>query len=114
LQHLLVQAQVRPPQKCANFWEEVTRLRLFKYLPLYSQEQFRRHEVRPGITGWAQVNGRNSLAWSEKFRLDVEYVDRVSFSLDVQIAFLTLKKILVREGINQSATRPMEPFNGSN
>jgi undecaprenyl phosphate N,N'-diacetylbacillosamine 1-phosphate transferase len=87
---------------------------LFKYLPLYSQEQFRRHEVRPGITGWAQVNGRNSLAWSEKFRLDVEYVDRVSFSLDVQIAFLTVKKILVREGINQSASRPMEPFNGSN
>jgi lipopolysaccharide/colanic/teichoic acid biosynthesis glycosyltransferase len=87
---------------------------LFKYLPLYSQEQFRRHVVRPGITGWAQVNGRNSLAWSEKFRLDVEYVDRVSFTLDLQIAFLTVKKILVREGINQSATRPMEPFNGSN
>jgi undecaprenyl phosphate N,N'-diacetylbacillosamine 1-phosphate transferase len=87
---------------------------LFKYLPLYSQEQFRRHVVRPGITGWAQVNGRNSLAWSEKFRLDVEYVERLSFTLDLQIAFLTVKKILVREGINQTATRPMEPFNGSN
>jgi lipopolysaccharide/colanic/teichoic acid biosynthesis glycosyltransferase len=87
---------------------------LINYLPLYSQEQFRRHEVRPGISGWAQVNGRNSLPWSEKFRLDVEYVDRLSFSLDLQIAYLTVKKILVREGINQSATRPMEPFNGSN
>ncbi len=87
---------------------------LFKYLPLYSPEQYRRHEVRPGITGWAQVNGRNALSWKEKFRLDVEYVDKVSFALDVRIALLTVKKILVREGINQSDSRPMEPFNGSN
>ena len=87
---------------------------LFKYLPLYSPEQYRRHEVRPGITGWAQVNGRNALSWNEKFRLDVVYVDRVSFALDVRIALLTVQKILVREGINQSDARPMEPFNGSN
>ncbi len=87
---------------------------LFKYLSLYSPEQYRRHEVRPGITGWAQVNGRNALSWNEKFRLDVEYVDQVSFSLDVRIALRTVQKILVREGINQSDARPMEPFNGSN
>jgi lipopolysaccharide/colanic/teichoic acid biosynthesis glycosyltransferase len=87
---------------------------LFKYLPLYSPDQYRRHEVRPGITGWAQVNGRNALSWNEKFRLDVEYVDKVSFALDVRIVLLTVKKILVREGINQSDARPMEPFNGTN
>jgi undecaprenyl phosphate N,N'-diacetylbacillosamine 1-phosphate transferase len=87
---------------------------LFKYLPLYSPEQYRRHEARPGITGWAQVNGRNALSWNEKFRLDVEYVDQVSFVLDVRIALRTVQKILVREGINQSDARPMEPFNGSN
>jgi lipopolysaccharide/colanic/teichoic acid biosynthesis glycosyltransferase len=87
---------------------------LFKYLPLYSPDQYRRHEVRPGITGWAQVNGRNALSWNEKFRLDVEYVDQVSFVLDVRIALRTVQKILVREGINQSDARPMEPFNGSN
>jgi len=87
---------------------------LFKYLPLYSREQNRRHEVRPGITGWAQVNGRNSIPWMQKFKYDIHYVDNVSFSLDVKIFFLTILKIVKREGINQSAQRPMQPFNGSN
>lgn len=87
---------------------------LFKYMPLYSAEQLRRHEVRPGITGWAQVNGRNSISWTQKFALDVEYVDKVSFLMDCKILFLTIKKVLIREGINQSAERPMQPFNGTN
>lgn len=87
---------------------------LFKYIPLYSKEQLRRHEVRPGITGWAQVNGRNSISWTKKFELDVEYVDKLSFLFDLKIILLTVKKVLVREGINQSDARPMQPFNGSN
>lgn len=87
---------------------------LFKYIPLYSETQMRRHEVRPGITGWAQVNGRNSISWTEKFAKDVEYVDNVSFLLDCKIVYLTVLKILKRDGINQSAERPMEPFNGQN
>ena len=87
---------------------------LFQYLPLYSPEQYRRHEVSPGIMGWAQVNGRNALSWNEKFRLDMEYVDKVSFALNVRTALRTVQKILVREGINQSDARPMESFNGSN
>lgn len=87
---------------------------LFKYIPLYSERQNRRHEVRPGITGWAQVNGRNSISWTKKFELDVEYVDRVSFSLDFRIFWLTILKIVKREGINQSEAKTMEPFNGSN
>jgi lipopolysaccharide/colanic/teichoic acid biosynthesis glycosyltransferase len=87
---------------------------LFKYLPLYSPEQRRRHEVKPGITGWAQVNGRNSISWGEKFRHDVHYVDHLSFALDVKILWLTLLKVLRREGVNQSAERPMAPFNGRN
>lgn len=87
---------------------------LFKYLPLYTVEQLRRHEVRPGITGWAQVNGRNSISWTQKFTLDVEYVDKVSFFLDCKILLLTIKKVMKREGINQSAERPMQPFNGTN
>lgn len=87
---------------------------LFKYIPLYSAEQNRRHEVRPGITGWAQVNGRNSISWTRKFELDVEYVDRVSFALDFRIFWLTILKIVKREGINQSEAKTMEPFNGSN
>jgi lipopolysaccharide/colanic/teichoic acid biosynthesis glycosyltransferase len=74
----------------------------------------RRHDVRPGITGWAQVNGRNSISWKEKFAKDVEYVDNVSFILDCKIVYLTILKILKRDGINQSAERPMEPFNGQN
>lgn len=87
---------------------------LFKYMPLYSEEQLRRHEVKPGITGWAQVNGRNSISWTQKFSLDVEYVDKVSFLMDCKILLLTVKKVLIREGINQSAERPMQPFNGTN
>lgn len=87
---------------------------LHKYLPLYSQEQHRRHEVRPGITGWAQVNGRNSISWAEKFRHDVYYVDNLSFALDMKILWLTVLKVLRREGVNQSAARPMQPFTGDN
>lgn len=87
---------------------------LFKYMPLYTAEQLRRHEVRPGITGWAQVNGRNSISWTQKFALDVEYVDKVSFLMDCKILLLTVKKVLIREGINQSEERPMQPFNGTN
>ena len=87
---------------------------LFKYMPLYSEEQLRRHEVKPGITGWAQVNGRNSISWTQKFSLDVEYVDKVSFLMDCKILLLTVKKVLIREGINQSAECPTQPFNGTN
>lgn len=85
-----------------------------KYLPLYSKEQARRHEVRPGITGWAQINGRNSIPWHKKFEYDVWYVDNVSFITDVKILFLTVKKVLVREGISQEGEATMEPFNGHN
>ena len=87
---------------------------LFKYLPLYSEEQRRRHDVKPGITGWAQVNGRNSISWKRKFEFDVYYVDHQSFWLDLKILFLTVAKVLKREGVNQSAERPMQPFNGNN
>jgi lipopolysaccharide/colanic/teichoic acid biosynthesis glycosyltransferase len=87
---------------------------LFKYIPLYSEFQNRRHEVRPGITGWAQVNGRNSISWTRKFELDVEYVDNISFLLDLKIFWLTILKILKTEGVNQSESRPMMPFDGSN
>ena len=87
---------------------------LFKYLPLFTKEQHRRHQVKPGITGWAQVNGRNNISWTEKFALDVYYVDHISFSLDMKIAWLTLLKVVKREGVNQSDERPMQPFNGSN
>ncbi|MEL7251482.1 MAG: sugar transferase [Bacteroidota bacterium] len=87
---------------------------LMKYLPLYSDEQQRRHDVLPGITGWAQVNGRNSISWSKKFELDIYYVDHCSFELDLKILWMTVLKVLKREGINQSAARPMQPFNGDN
>jgi len=87
---------------------------LFKYIPLYTPEQLRRHEVRPGITGWAQVNGRNSISWNEKFSLDIFYVENLSFFLDVKIIVLTIFKVVKREGVNQSDARPMEPFNGYN
>lgn len=87
---------------------------LYKYIPLYSQEQLRRHEVRPGITGWAQVNGRNNISWTEKFKYDVEYIDQLSLSLDFKILLLTILKVVKREGVNQSEERPMQPFNGSN
>ncbi|MES2847880.1 MAG: sugar transferase [Bacteroidota bacterium] len=87
---------------------------LFKYIPLYSEEQKRRHLVRPGITGWAQVNGRNSISWTEKFKLDVYYVDHLSFVFDIKILFLTVLKVVKKEGVNQSGERPMMPFNGNN
>lgn len=87
---------------------------LFKYIPLYSETQNRRHEVRPGITGWAQVNGRNSISWTRKFELDVEYVDQVSFALDLKIFWLTIMKIVKTEGVNQTDSRPMQPFDGTN
>lgn len=87
---------------------------LVQYLPLYSKEQARRHDVRPGITGWAQVNGRNAISWRKKFELDVWYVDHCSFLLDVKIIFLTIKKVFVREGISQEGQATMEFFTGNN
>jgi len=86
---------------------------LMEYLPLYTPEQARRHEVRPGITGWAQVNGRNALSWEEKFKLDVWYVDNRSFWLDNKILWLTVKKVLVREGISAAGDATMPKFTGS-
>lgn len=85
-----------------------------QYLPLYSREQARRHEVRPGITGWAQCHGRNAISWTEKFKLDVWYVDHCSFLLDLKIIFITIKKVLVREGISQQGQATTEKFNGKN
>ena len=87
---------------------------LVQYLPLYSVQQKKRHKVKPGITGWAQVNGRNSISWQEKFSMDVWYVDNQSFWLDLKILFLTIKKIVVAEGVNQTSDTTMEPFNGKN
>lgn len=86
---------------------------LMEYLPLYSPEQMRRHDVRPGITGWAQVNGRNTLNWEDRFRLDVWYVDHRSFWLDMKILLLTAKKVLVREGISAAGEATMPRFTGS-
>lgn len=86
---------------------------LVEYLPLYSREQARRHEVRPGITGWAQVNGRNAISWEEKFKLDVWYVDNRSFWLDLKILFMTVAKVFRREGISQEGQATMERFTGS-
>lgn len=85
-----------------------------QYLPLYNKEQARRHEVRPGITGWAQVNGRNAISWAKKFELDVWYVDHCSFILDLRIIVLTIKKVFVREGISSETSATMEPFTGNN
>lgn len=87
---------------------------LVQYLSLYSEKQARRHEVRPGITGWAQVNGRNAISWQQKFEYDVWYVDHVSFKLDMKILFLTIKKVLVREGITSQTSNTMEVFTGNN
>ena len=87
---------------------------LVQYLPLYSAEQARRHNVRPGITGWAQVNGRNAISWDQKFRLDVWYVDNQSLLLDFKILLLTVKKVFVREGISADGHVTIEPFKGSN
>lgn len=86
---------------------------LMEYLPLYTKEQARRHEVRPGITGWAQVNGRNAISWEEKFKLDVWYVDNRSLWLDIKILWLTAKKVLVREGISARGEATMSKFQGS-
>lgn len=83
---------------------------LMQYLPLYTKEQARRHQVRPGITGWAQVNGRNAISWKKKFELDVWYVDHISFLLDLKIIFLTIKKVFIREGISQEGQATMEMF----
>lgn len=87
---------------------------LVQYLPLYNPDQKRRHDVRPGITGWAQVNGRNAISWEQKFEYDVWYVDNISFSLDMKILFMTIKKIFVREGISSDTSATMEVFKGSN
>lgn len=87
---------------------------LVKYLPLYSKEQMRRHDVRPGITGWAQVNGRNAITHTKKFEYDVWYVDNLSFVLDVKILFLTIKKVFVREGISGEGIATAETFDGTN
>ena len=86
---------------------------LMEYLPLYSKKQYRRHEVRPGVTGWAQVNGRNAISWEDKFRLDVWYVDNQSLWLDLKILFLTVKKVLVRDGISGDGEVTMSKFTGS-
>ena len=85
-----------------------------QYLPLYSAEQARRHNVLPGITGWAQVNGRNAISWTEKFKLDCYYVDHISFALDLKILFLTVKKVFIREGISQEGRATMDFFDGHN
>ena len=89
---------------------------LVQYLPLYSKEQARRHEVRPGISGWAQCHGRNAISWTEKFKLDVWYVDHVSLITDLKVIFITIKKVLFKEDINQVGGEwaTMDPFNGSN
>lgn len=86
---------------------------LVKYLPLYNEEQKHRHDVRPGLTGWAQVHGRNTVSWEEKFRLDVWYVDNISFAVDVKTVFLTVKNVLCREGISSETAATMEEFSGS-
>ncbi len=87
---------------------------LVKYLPLYTEEQKRRHEVRPGITGWAQVNGRNSISWKQKFELDVWYVDNVSLKTDVRILLMTIQKVIQRKDINSQTSVTMEAFTGNN
>lgn len=87
---------------------------LIEYIDLYSEEQWRRHEVQPGITGWAQVNGRNNISWADKFKLDVWYVDNKSILLDIKILFLTVYKVLKRHDINQDGEATVEDFNGNN
>ena len=86
---------------------------LVKYLPLYNEEQRHRHDVRPGLTGWAQVNGRNAISWEEKFRMDVEYVNRISFAMDVKIVLQTVGKLFRREGISSETSATMEEFVGA-
>ena len=87
---------------------------LVQYLPLYSKEQMRRHEVRPGISGWAQCHGRNQISWTEKFKLDVWYVDHLSFMTDLKVIMITIKKVLFREDINSDNDATMEDFDGTN
>lgn len=87
---------------------------LEKYIPLYSEEQFRRHEVKPGITGWAQVNGRNNISWAKKFELDVWYVNHQSFLLDLKILWMTLMKVIKRKDITTEDPKAFQPFNGNN
>ncbi len=87
---------------------------LMSYIPIYSIEQSRRHDVKPGITGWAQVNGRNAISWTRKFELDIEYVDNVSLLMDVKVIFMTIKKVLLRDDINSDNHATMEMFNGAN
>jgi len=87
---------------------------LIEYLPLYSKEQSRRHELKPGITGWAQVNGRNAISWEDKFKLDVWYVDNRSFWLDLKILFMTVKKVLFRDGVSAQGNATMPIFRGNN
>lgn len=87
---------------------------LVQYLPLYSKEQARRHEVRPGITGWAQCHGRNAISWKEKFALDVWYVDHCSFMTDLKVILATIKKVIIRDGISQDGHATMAVFNGDN
>lgn len=87
---------------------------LVQYLPLYSKEQARRHEVRPGISGWAQCHGRNAISWTEKFKLDVWYVDHVSLMTDIKVIWITIMKVLKRADINEAGQATMEPFNGHN
>ncbi|MFS3928312.1 sugar transferase [Priestia flexa] len=86
---------------------------LVQYLPLYNEHQKRRHEVRPGLSGWAQVNGRNTISWEDKFNLDVRYVENLSFLLDIKIIFFTVKKVFIREGINSETAATVEEFKGN-
>ena len=87
---------------------------LVKYLPLYSEEQHRRHDVTPGMSGWAQVNGRNNISWKKKFEMDVYYVDHISASMDIKVFFTTIKKVFKREDINQDGAATTDAFNGNN
>jgi lipopolysaccharide/colanic/teichoic acid biosynthesis glycosyltransferase len=84
-----------------------------EYLPLYTSQQARRHDVKPGITGWAQINGRNAISWEEKFRYDIEYVDNISFALDLKIFYRTFAKVFIKEGISQAGEATMEKFTGT-
>lgn len=87
---------------------------LVEYLPLYSEEQMRRHEVKPGISGWAQCHGRNAISWTEKFKLDVWYVDHLSLGTDIKVIFITIKNVLMRKDINSATSATMEDFDGTN
>jgi len=86
---------------------------LEEYLPLYNEEQSKRHDVRPGITGWAQVNGRNSISWKEKFEMDNWYVENLSIALDIKVLWMTIINVIKREGINSSKDEPMQKFTGN-